>query len=912
MASENITKKISEISQSIEDLKGRCLSSPGNIVEILSDKLEEIQTSLKELSTAERELHRQNEELLEAQHKREWHLRELEEANETLRLVNELSECFLQGTYLQKCLSDILTTAKKLVSADTAFIAVYKNQDILKASVCDMGSTDGRDQSRLEAGDRFPHQAIKYSLGAVINNEIVETTSPPGCIPLKNALSLGIEVKDGCAHLILGNKEGGFDQNDARRLETLGKLVSMIIDKTELDEALKQSEEMLRRQVALIDLSPDGIIVRRLDGTITFWSHGAQSLYGWTSQEAIGQKLHMLLKTRFPEPLEKIEQQLCQTGRWSGELIHQTRDGQQVIVQSWWMAQFDDQGNLSELLESNVDITERKRAEEELELRVHERTLELSRAKEDFEVTNEELQVINEELRMEILQHEQLEKELITSKEVAEEAARVKAQFMANMSHEIRTPMNAVIGMTSLLLNESLTPEQRDFVETIRSGGESLMALINDILDFSKMEQEKTELELQGFDLRSTVEEALDLVAQKASEKDLDLAYTFEKGMPESILGDPARLRQVLVNLLSNAVKFTDQGEVVLTAAPDEGGKIRFSVRDTGIGIPSDKMSLLFQPFAQVDASITRRYNGAGLGLAISKKLVELMEGQIWAESEEGRGSNFHFTIKADAVLAKPKSFLEGQPQLADKSVLIIEDKRATRRILGQQILAWDMIPVIASSAQEVLKWLQSENTFDAVILDVNMPSIDGLVEEITRRGLPMIALTSVGQRVGDKFVTSLTKPVKPAQLYIALSSIVVQKVCGPQRVLADNKTDYGPLHILLAEDNVSNQKVTLQMLKKLGYTADVVSNGLEAIEALKRMHYDVVLMDVKMPILNGIEATREIRRLWPDGGPKIIALTAYALASDREKGLAAGMDGYLSKPIQLSDLADALKMHKC
>jgi PAS domain S-box-containing protein len=559
-----------------------------------------------------------------------------------------------------------------------------------------------------------------------------------------------------------------------------------------------------------------------------------------------------------------------------------------------------------------ADITERKQMEEELrrsrnelEQRVQERTAELSRSREELEVVNEELQV-------ELTQHERLEKDLITAKEAAEEAVCVKAAFMANMSHELRTPMNAVIGMTSLLLDEKLTPEQNDYVETIRSGGESLMALINNILDFSKMEREETEIELQDIDLRRHVEEALDLLAKNASEKDLDLAYTFEDGMPEVIIGDPARLRQVLVNLLSNAIKFTDHGEVVLTVTPEQNAKIRFSVRDTGIGIPPDKMKLLFLPFSQVDMSITRGYDGAGLGLAISKKLVELMGGKIWAESEDGKGSTFHFTIKGEAVSAKPKPFPGALPQLEGKSVLIIEDKRATRRVLGQQILSWDMIPTIASSTQEIPKLVEGENAYDAVILDVDMPGADEMVETIHERGLPVVAIVSIGQHADNKFAASISKPVKPAQIYGALSKTLTQRIQDLQSVEAGEKTDYGPLCILLAEDNKSNRKVTLQMLRKLGYRADAVANGAEAVEALKRQHYDLILMDVKMPVMNGIESAREIRKLWPDNGPKIIALTAYALAGDREKCIEAGMDGYLSKPVQLNDMADILARQRC
>ncbi len=538
----------------------------------------------------------------------------------------------------------------------------------------------------------------------------------------------------------------------------------------------------------------------------------------------------------------------------------------------------------------------------------------------------------------------EVEAMLLEAKTAAENATQTKSAFLANMSHEIRTPLNGVIGMAGLLARTSLNDEQAEFVSTIKTSGDALLTVINDILDFSKMEAGKLDIENHPFDIRDCVEEALDLVAPAVKEKDLELVYLVDDNVPASIMSDITRLRQILVNLLNNAIKFTANGEIVLRvdAVPTkpevtdsdigDTGKhfqLKFSVADTGIGIPADRLDRLFKAFSQIDSSTTREYGGTGLGLTISKRLAQMLGGDMWVESLVDHGSTFYFTIAAEKVASRPRVYLRGkQPQLDGTSVLIVDDNATNRNILTRQCESWGMEPIVTGSTRKALEWVTARTRFKIALIDMQMPEMDGItlarkIREFPEfKKLPIIILSSIGStpseidRIGiDSFIN---KPIKTSHLFNTIvklmggEGVAVRQADKYDQGIDSNLAGKLPLQILIAEDNVVNQKVAQKYLACLGYTADIVANGLEAINAIERQPYDLVFMDVQMPEMDGFEATRIIVKKWDRiDRPKIIAMTANAMKGDRERCLDAGMDDYISKPVQLFEIQEILLKSK-
>ncbi len=678
--------------------------------------------------------------------------------------------------------------------------------------------------------------------------------------------------RDGAVRWLQSRVRAFFEDGRPVRLDVLAT------DVTERREV----EGANRRLAAAVRATQDAVIITNIDGRIEEVNPAFEELTGYTREEAVGQTLRILkLDEHDTEYYRRIWQSSAIEHVWRGTFTNRRKDGSLYQAEQTIAPIRDAHGQTVGYVGVQRDVTERE-----------QRSRQLEQYSQEIAQANRELAVARDQ---------------------ALEASRVKSQFLAMVSHELRTPLNAVIGLTGLLLDTALDGRQRAWVDAARSSGEALLTIINDILDLSKIEAGKLELEEEVFSLSECVNRALSLVAPAAGSKGLRLTARLHPQLPEHLFGDSTRTQQMLVNLLSNAVKFTPAGEVSVEVdskwLQGDEYEIRFSVKDTGIGINAAQLARLFTPFTQADASTSRRYGGTGLGLAVTRQLAEMMGGRVWAESALGSGSTFYFTV----VCARPE---QGglHALLSGKKILLVSDEPDSRERQARWIESWGAFPAAAESLAEAQAWLREDGPFDAIVIDVDLRSAEaqahlGQVQAAAREHLTPLVLPA-----RDPSQPGLSRPVRASQLHELLTAALASEPARAVTEAAVSPTfgESHPLRILLVEDSLINQTVGLNLLSRLGYTADVVAGGREALDAVRQSSYDVVLMDIEMPDMDGIETTAAIREALPKAQqPRIIALTAHALTGDRERFLAAGMDDYVTKPVRLDALASALRRCK-
>ncbi|MFN8544423.1 MAG: response regulator [Candidatus Binatia bacterium] len=689
-----------------------------------------------------------------------------------------------------------------------------------------------------------------------------------------------------------------------------------------LSATLAEREAEARKLAHVASRTDNAVLITDATGHAEWVNDAFVRVTGYTLDELRGTvPSHMFDGAQIdPEDLTRMRDSIMTGQTWRRELRHARKDGTQYWGEIEIFPVHDGQGDLRHFISLERDITDRKRAE-----------AEVARYTAEVEESRDRLAMQASELA-------NMADELARARDEALASARAKSEFLANMSHEIRTPMNGVIGMTGLLLDTPLDDEQREYAFTVKHSADALLTVINDILDFSKIEAGKLTLETIDFSLRSTLEEVADLLAASAAKKKLEFACVVPPGMPDALRGDPVRIRQMVTNLVGNAIKFTEAGEVTIEAqvASETAthAVIRLLIRDTGIGIPPDRQAAVFESFTQVDGSTTRRYGGTGLGLTISRHLTELMGGRIGVDSEVGKGSTFWIELPFEKA-AHPVPVRDVPVKLVGVRVLIVDDHAVNRRILHHQLHAWGMLPFAVGSGPEAITVLRTTPLTDPyrlILLDMQMPEMDGEATAAAIKAdprfaaIPIVLLSSIGARATEEhlrakgFAATLTKPVREARLFHKMVEVLGDEakpvpIAGPSRPSTNGEPPPAPvtvapgLRVLLAEDNLINQKVACRMLEKLGCVVETAENGEEALRIWAASPVDVVLMDVQMPVLDGYEATAELRRREEGTGRRtpVIALTAHAMVGDRERCLAAGMDDYLSKPLAAAALRTAL-----